>query len=84
MTRPVIPGTAAVRLSAAGETFLQGSRAHVADRPEFLFGTVTGLDELFDVCRVNCPASRLWDRDRVLSACLTILYKTSEQDTVSS
>ena len=56
MTRRVILGTAAVRLPAAGEILLKGPRTHVADRPEFLPGPVAGLDELFDVCHVACPA----------------------------
>ena len=56
MTRRVILGAAAVRLAAAGEVLLQGPRTHVADRLEFLPGPVAGLDELFDVCHVDCPA----------------------------
>ena len=53
VTRRIVPGTAAVRLSAAGEVFVQGPRAHVADRPELLAGPVTGFDGSFDVCQLD-------------------------------
>ena len=81
--RRIVLGTAAVRLSAAAEVFVQGSRAHVADGPEFLPGPVTGFDGSFDVCHLDRPVGRLLCGDGALSSCRDASCKTAMQSTMS-